>query len=477
MNPRTNEAYQLLHDGVLALATVEANGMPVDLDYCARASRKAKIKIARLKEKILDSEIGLLWKKLYGPKLNLNSPNQMCKIFFDKLKLEPTEFTETGRPALDVSALDNLQQRHSIPFLQDYVRMKKLLKADGTYLQNLSKEACGGVVRASFNLHTVQTFRSSISNPSLQNIPVRDPEIGKLIRSSVRAPEGYRVVELDYSSLEVSGQVCYSRDKNMISYIKDKTKDMHRDSAMDIFKLPKEQVSKKIRYVAKNMYVFPQFYGSYYLECARNLWDAIDRLELTLENGLPLKSHLSNMGLSERGACDREAPPVPGTFEYHIREAENIFWNERFRRFNQWRKEWYQDYVDNMYFDSLTGFRFQGYYRRNEVLNYANQGSSFHCLLWSLIQIVKEMTEKKMESYVFCQIHDSVVAMVRDEELQDYLNMAQRIMTKKIREHWKWIIVPLEIEADVSPIRGTWHQKEPWQNNDGTWEIKPKKAE
>ena len=95
-------------------------------------------------------------------------------------------------------------------------------------------------------------------------------------------------------------------------------------------------------------------------------------------------------------------------------------------------------------------------------------------LLWSLIEANKEMKKKKMESYIFCQIHDSIVAMVRNEEVQDYLNTLHHIMTTKIREHWKWIIVPLEIEADVSPDGGTWHQKENWTKKDGEWKLSVK---
>ncbi|RLB09069.1 MAG: hypothetical protein DRG27_04895 [Deltaproteobacteria bacterium] len=469
MNPRTLEAYQLLHDGVLALADMEENGMPIDLDYCKEASRRTLKKISKLEKKILEGDTGKLWKKMYGQKLNFNSPLQMARILFKELKLEPVEYTDTGRPSLNISSLDIMQSRYSLPFIQDFVRMKKLIKAEGTYLRNIEKEAVDGKVHAFYNLHTVQTFRSSSSAPNLQNLPIRDPEIGKLIRKTIKPPKDYHVVEIDFSGIEVSVATCFHKDRNMISYIKDPEKDMHRDCACDAFKLPPEEVSKKIRYVGKNMFVFPQFYGSYYVECARNMWEAVEQLNLVTASGLPLRQHLTQMGITERGECVAGEDPVVGTFEYHIKEVENIFWNERFQQYTAWKRKWREQYEKLGYFDSLTGFRFSGYYRRNEQINYPVQGSAFHCLLYSVINLNKKLKKKKMKSYMFSQIHDSIVSIVHKDELQQYLNMAVQVMTKDIMKEWSWLILPLEVEVEVSPEGDSWNGKEVWIKKDKIW--------
>jgi DNA polymerase I len=108
-------------------------------------------------------------------------------------------------------------------------------------------------------------------------------------------------------------------------------------------------------------------------------------------------------------------------------------------------------------FKTLTGFWIEGVMGRNDVINYPVQGSAFHCLLWSLIRLQRELRWGKMRALIVGQIHDSIVADVPADELDDFLPLAKRIMTEEIRKHWKWIIVPLDIEAEVS--ESNWFEK------------------
>ena len=838
MNPRTVEAYQILHDGSVALAEVERAGMPVDLEYCKRESRRTLMRAERLKEKIIDSDTGQLWKRIYGPRLNFKSPNQMRNIFFNKLKLEPVGFTETGKPSLDAQALDIMQTRYHLPFVQDFIRMKKLLKIEGTYLRAFERESVNGVVHPFFNLHTVRSYRSCIAEyeeitvvpegtkspqqvpikdvkvgdmvycmdddlnpqikkvlwqgktgdrevirvhyyrkgkrghidctpehrirmidgsyveaqdlmkgdhykkkspkernnrvlacsrardevfftnhlkhgrgmkeyrflykkligplkknevihhkdhnhcnneldnlqkmtksehashhcpetimsptsrannliavkkahkegsyhpptgeehahylglsrqmclrilargrgkikagadangtdfdtlkkylkihsidwrivklrydkngkyisrgrlkklhplgrkavsnllghnhyklialyehygmdtkrkwgnaqgafapgnhvitsvewikktvpvydlevedchnffvneilahnssnaPNFQQLPLRDPEMGKVVRGAIKAPPGYCIVENDYSGMEVGIGACSHKDRNMVEYITDKSKDMHRDSAMDIFKLSEDQVSKEIRQSIKSGFVFPQFYGSYYVECAKNIYDSVGQLGLKLADGSSLEAHMERVGIGDRGECDPEEKPITGTFEYHVQQMERILWEERFPVFNNWRHEIYDKYKEDLFFDSLTGFRYEGYFRRNEVINFGTQGSAFHCLLKAVIILVGELSQRKMKTRVIGQIHDSIVALVHMDELQFYLDLVYDIMAKRVKKEWKWIIVPLEVDADVTPEAGSWAQKAAWTKDNGIWGPAKKK--
>lgn len=474
-NPRTLEAYQLLHDGSVALAEVEKAGMPVDLEYCKRESKRTLMRANRLKEDILESDTGKLWKRIYGPRLNLNSPNQMRHIFFNILKLEPVGWTDTGRPALDAQALDIMQLRYTLPFVQDFIRMKRLMKIEGTYLRAFVAEAVGGIIHPFFNLHTVRSFRSSSNSPNFQQLPLRDKVMGKIVRGAIKAPEGYCIVENDYSGMEVGIGACSHLDRNMVSYITDKTKDMHRDSAMELFKLREDQMSKEIRQSAKSGFVFPQFYGSYYVECAKNLWDAVSQQSLTLADGTPLRDHMDRVGLSERGECDPELPTASGTFEHHVQNVERILWEERFPVFANWRREIYDSYKENLFFDSLTGFRYTGYFRRNEVINFGTQGSAFHCLLRAVIILVGELKARGMQTRVIGQIHDSIVALVKMEEQQEYLDLVYDIMANRVKKEWSWIIVPLEVDADVTPEAGSWAEKAPWVKTGRVWGPKEDK--
>ena len=105
-----------------------------------------------------------------------------------------------------------------------------------------------------------------------------------------------------------------------------------------------------------------------------------------------------------------------------------------------------------------TGFVVQGVMRKNEIINYPIQGSAFHCLLWSLIRLRRQLRKHKMRSMVVGEIYDSMLLDVYKPELDVVMAMAKEIMVDKLREAWKWIITPLSVEAEVSETN--WHEKE-----------------
>src|SRR5690606_34276136 len=135
------------------------------------------------------------------------------------------------------------------------------------------------------------------------------------------------------------------------------------------------------------------------------------------------------------------------------------FWDERFPVYRDWKKSWYREYIRRGGFFTKTGFWIQGAYRRNQVINSPVQAAAFHCLLWSLIKLQKRMKKKKMRSKIVGQIHDSIVGDIHKNEVEDYLKMAKQTMTVDLPKAWKWIKIPLEIEAEVAPIDGSWYDK------------------
>ena len=121
-------------------------------------------------------------------------------------------------------------------------------------------------------------------------------------------------------------------------------------------------------------------------------------------------------------------------------------------RFPQWaarKEQWWERYEARGWFPLLTGFRCSGLYSRNQLFNYPVQGPAFHCLLWTLIRMVGWLRERRMRSRVVGQIHDSLIADVHRDELGEYLEKARRVMTVEVREAWPWVVVPLEVEAEV----------------------------
>ena len=158
---------------------------------------------------------------------------------------------------------------------------------------------------------------------------------------------------------------------------------------------------------------------------------------------------------------------MPGTFEHHLKEVENDFWNNRFGDYGQWKKDWFDAYLEKGYFDLYTGFRIYGSHRRNQVCNYPVQGSAFHCLLWTLIQVNKALRHYKMKSKVVGQIHDSLIGDVRENELTYYLELVEHIVTVKLRKHYPWLIVPLEVEYEICARGASWFEKKETKFKEG----------
>lgn len=497
MKVATSEAYDLLHQGVISLAQVEANGVRIDTDYLDRTIKETGDKITSLQKEMRGDPIFHRWRKRFGEKTKMGSREQLGKLLFGEMGYESKGETATGKAKVDESAFDGID----LPFVKNFIRLEKLKKIQSTYLGGVLREVVDGYLHPVFNLHTVQTFRSSSSDPNFQNLPIRNPEFGGLIRRAFIPREGRVLVEIDYSGIEVRIAACYHQDPAMLEYIEDPSKDMHRDMAAECYMIDPKQVSKGARYCAKNMFVFPQFYGSFYVDCAKALWEAIDRMSLTLEGGIhtkiegsgthpknmnearqtsgptppySLKQHLASKGIKKLGACDPSQKPLPGTFEHHIKQVEDRFWNKRFPTYAQWKKTWWNSYQKGGGFSTLTGFRIDGLYGRNDVINYPVQGSAFHCLLWSLIRIQSLLRKRKMQTLVVGQIHDSIIADVPVEELQDYLTLAKRVMTVSLPKVWKWIITPLDVEAEVTPVGGNWFEKKEWVEKNGLWVEKGK---
>jgi len=475
MKPTIRSAYKLLHDGCVALSQIEANGIRVDEKYLKKTTAQTISRIKELTDNIKTDKIYKTWKKIYGQRTNIGSREQLGNILFNELKYKSHSLTATGRHTTDKKALDTLD----VPFVRDFLEIEKLKKANGTYLKGIAREVIDGYIHPFFHLHLARSYRSSASEPNFQNIPIRNPEVSELIRQAFIARDNCQLVEVDYGGIEVHGAAWYHKDPVMLDYLantnEDKygnpEKDMHRDMARQCFMLDKKELYwkkdkvdakriKNIRYSGKNMFVFPEFYGDYYIDCSRSLWEAIGTLKLHTRDGKSLYKHLKTKGITELGVCDPKQQPRKGTFEKHLREVEYDFWNNRFKVYNQWRKNWYYKYKERGSFDTLTGFHFEGYLERNEVINYPVQGVAFHCLLWSLIRIQKLLKKYNMRSLIVGQIHDSIVADVCRKELKNYLEMCNKVMTIDIKKHWPFIITPIAIEAEVAPVGGNWFLKE-----------------
>ena len=451
VNPINPNAYRLLHEGSLAFSEIEHNGMRVDVQYLKHAQEKVKEGIKTWTKRLRSCDEFKIQRRIYGEKTNLASRYQLGRVLFEELGFKSETQTKTGANQLNEDALDRINTKYT----RGFKRLEKLKKLHNTYIKGVLREVEGEYIHPFFNLHTVTTYRSSSDSPNFQNIPARDVEIAKIIRQAFIPRNNHVLVEIDFKSLEVMVACCVTKDPKLTFDAVEG--DMHRDVAAEIFCLPTEQVSKMARFVAKNDFVFAQFYGDFFKKIAPNMWRDLDRLNVTTKDGMPIKEWLKNKSIKKLGACKFDSNTKKGTFEQHLERIEKRFWNERFHVYRDWRLDHVQNYRRDGYFDVVTGFRCTGLMSKNQATNYPIQGPAFHCLLWSLVKLTKEMKQKKMLSKVVGQIHDSVVADIHVDELDDYLEMAVRITTKDLPGSWKWITVPFSVEAEIAETN--WFEK------------------
>ena len=444
MTDFTYQGHLLLHKGMLALNDVENQGMRTNVSYCEKEERILSREITSLEKATENDKTIMKWKQEKGKKFNLNSAVQLRKVLYDDLKLKPKKLTNKKLPSTDKEALATHIKK--VPFLENMQEAKKKITARN-FLRGWMREAVDDILHPQFSLVAAETFRSGCSHPNLQNIPIRDEEMQKLLRSAIRPSSGRQLLEADFKGIEVSISACYHKDPVMIAYIKDKSKDMHRDMAMEIFKLKETDIAKEIRYVAKNGFVFPEFYGSYFEQVAPAIWDTVKERELRLTDGTLLMNHLQENKLN-----------TLQQFTNHIQDVENDFWR-RFRVYAKWKKNRIEEYLNKGYLELLSGFRCSGPLSRNQITNFPIQGTAFHCLLWTLIRLNRKIKREGWKSRICSQVHDSIIIDLVPTERNVIIKAIQHIINKELPEHWPWIIVPMEVEMELSPVDGSWYMK------------------
>lgn len=422
------EGALFLQEGSKTLSNIQTVGIRLDKERLKTTMGRLDQRLKRLHEKVLSSDEVEKWDG--SAKIKITSNKQLQHLLFDILKLKSVKETDKGSFSVDKEALEKID----IPFTRFILEYRRWEKAKNTYLTQYSREMVKDKIYPFFNLHNVKTFRSSEDSPNLQNVPKRDERVKKMIRSIIIPRNGNRLVGWDYKGVEVSIAACYTKDPNLIEYVSDFDKDMHRDIAIDLFL--KENVTKEERYIAKNGLVFPEFYGDYFKQIAPIIWDRISE---------DMKLHLKDEGIK-----------TFRDFLRHVEEIERILWEDRFPVYAEWKEKEWRGYQRKGYIDSYTGFRYYPPMTRNEAANYCIQGSAFHCLLWTLNKVEPRIRKKYPSSFIIGETHDAIEGDINPKDETEIDHLIWKYGTQKIREHWDWIVVPLLIEKECSEINGNW---------------------
>jgi DNA polymerase-1 len=224
---------RIVRPASVALERVEAWGVPCDRaqieqfdQYLYAREQKAKATLDQ-----------------YAPDVNWRSPDQVATVLFDRLKLKAVALTETGKRSTAEEVLVKLASKHPLPAA--LVEHRFITRMRGTYasgmLEHVRADRSTGYpwhrIHPNVKLDGARSGRTSCTDPNLQNIPRPDgsPE-GKMARDCFAAPPGYKLVELDYSQLELRVACLLSRDPKMLEIFKSGV-DYHLRTAQLVSKL------------------------------------------------------------------------------------------------------------------------------------------------------------------------------------------------------------------------------------------------
>jgi DNA polymerase-1 len=207
------------------LVEVERAGILVDGKRLSAQSTHVEQELARRSAQIFE---------MAGEDFNINSPQQLSRILFDKLQLPTLKRnikTKTASTAVEV--LEELALAHDMPRL--ILEWRALQKLKGTYIdalpQLMNRET--GRVHTCFNQAVAATGRLSSSDPNLQNIPIRT-ELGREIRGAFVAEPGHVLISADYSQIELRVLAHLSGDDALVDAFR-KDEDIHDRTALKVF--------------------------------------------------------------------------------------------------------------------------------------------------------------------------------------------------------------------------------------------------
>lgn len=369
-------------------------------------------------------QLGHIEKEIYaeaGMEFNINSPQQLSFVLFEKLQLPPQKKTsKTGSYSTDVKVLTKLSALpYRIPKL--LLRYRTLSKLKSTYLDALVKmvDPATGRVHTSFNQTATATGRLSSSEPNLQNIPVRGEE-GKDIRKAFVASEGCYLVSADYSQIELRVFAHYSRDPAFIRAFQE-NEDIHARTASEILGVAAETITPEMRRIAKAIN-----FGIIYGMGAQKLSD--------------------ELGIS-------------------LGEARNYIsaYYKRYRGVGKYREETIAFAREKGYV--LTLFNRKRYlpniHHKNRVLraeaermaiNTPIQGTAADLIKMAMISIHARLAEENLGAKMVLQVHDELVFDVPEDEVP----LVSELIKKEMEGVYK-LEVPLRVDIHVGRNWGEAH--------------------
>lgn len=191
--------YHLYMPGIISYETVEEHGVFIYPQQFKQVRKHLEAEREAIGEELL---------KLAKHEVNWNSPAQIQKLLYEELKLPVIETTESGSPSTSEATLMQLRDKH--PIVELILKYRGVNIQISHFIDGWINRMWGRRLFPNFKLHGTVTGRTSCTDPNLQQVP-RDP----IIRNLVGAPEGWSVVEIDYSQAELRIAAIMSGDETM----------------------------------------------------------------------------------------------------------------------------------------------------------------------------------------------------------------------------------------------------------------------
>ena len=385
---------------VPVLFRMEKAGILVDKKALLSYGEELKKKIAELQEEIY---------AMSGEEFNINSPQQLGVILFEKMQIPGGKKTKTGySTAVDV--LEKLQEDY--PIVGKIMEYRTYSKLNSTYAEGLSNYVGEDQrIHGSFQQMVTATGRLSSTEPNLQNIPIRT-EMGRVFRSVFIPKEGSVFLDADYSQVELRLLASLSKDEKLIeAYRKDA--DIHRVTASEVFHVPLDSVTPELRRNAKAVN-FGIVYG------------------------------ISAFGLSEGLSISRQEAKeyIERYFATYPKVKEYLDGEVAFAK-------------EHSYVKTLFGRRrplpeihASNFMRRSfserVAMNAPIQGTAADIIKKAMVLVDQRLQEKQCKSRIVLQIHDELLLEVEKEELDTVKEILVSAMENVVS-----LPVPLIVEATV----------------------------
>jgi DNA polymerase-1 len=379
------------------LAHMQENGIKIDINILEDLKEKSLKHLAQLTAKIYE---------LAGSEFNINSPKQLGEVLFDKLGLTASKKTKSGYSTNEM-VLQKLHDEHKIiPLLLDYRESHKLQSTYIEPLLKLAKQRDNNRVYTSFLQTGTATGRLSSKNPNLQNIPVKS-EAGALIRSAFIPKEGYSLVGIDYSQIELRLLAHFSEDEALLEAFNSNL-DIHKQTAIKIF--GEEEASSK-RSIAKSIN-----FGLIYGMGSRKLADT-----------LGIKTAEAKSYIESYFQAFKSVKDYLKSIEDTILETEYIETLLKRRRVFD--------------FNSANGMQKAAFLR--EGVNTKFQGSAADLIKLSMLKIWQKYKNNE-DIKMLLQIHDELIFEIKNEKIEEILEDLVNIMENIVE-----LKVPLKVSKNI----------------------------